>query len=242
MLKTKDLTVLHPTGQEILDVNLSVGKGEVLSVIGSNSSGKSLLARVIADAAIEHKGEVIISHSNRQSDPEKALIQLGYAPAEPEFEKYLTGYEQLDFLGSIFGLTADQRAKEIVRLCQSFNFSATVYRLIEGLSLADRKILSLISSLVHQPTTVIWDEPTSHLDPTQIGSVKEIISSLKNDKVAVLIVTNDLNLAEAVSDEVAIMVNGEVKACGSVKQLKSQTNAKTNSLEEIYLLATSSDG
>lgn len=242
MIKTKDLTVLHPTGQEILDINLSVDKGEVVSIIGSNSSGKSLLARVIADPAIEHKGEVVLSHTNRRNDPEKAVIQLGYAPTEPVFEKYLSGYEQLDFLGSIFGLNTEQRAKEIIRLCQTFNFSAPVYQLIESLNLADRKILSLIASLVHQPNSVVWDEPTSHLDPTQIGLVKQAIAELKNNKTAILIVTNDLLLAEEISDEIAVMVNGAIKLQGNLKQLKSQTGAKNNSLEEIYQLATAQNG
>jgi ABC-2 type transport system ATP-binding protein len=238
MIKVKGLTVLHPAGQEIIDVNLTVAKGQVLSVVGPNSSGKALLGRVIADPAIERKGEIIINHFNQQTPDDRATIQIGYAGSEFEFEKYLTGYEHLDFLGSIFDLEVGERAKNIIKEAQDFEFTGRLYHLIESMSRADKKLLSLIGSIIHQPSTVIWDEPTSHLDPSQVQMVKSKLAELKNDKVAVLIITNDLDFAQSVSDEIAIMVGGEVRMQGSIKQLQNLSRSNSSSLGEIYRLAT----
>ncbi|MEX1123926.1 MAG: ABC transporter ATP-binding protein [Patescibacteria group bacterium] len=240
MLKVKNLNVLHPAGQELVDISFAVEKGTVTAVIGRTDSGKSVLGRVIADQYIEHDGEIIINHLSRRHESAKIAYQLGYAPAEPLLENYLTGYEQIDFIASFFEISPAERSKKIIELAKTYNATNALYRLIEQLSGADRKKISLISSLVHAPSVVVWDEPTSHLDPFDQQIVYRQLAKMKDDKMAVLLITNDLTLVSTSADQIIILENGQIKMSGNVSQLKNQTSSKTNSLAEI--LARSEPG
>ena len=240
MLKVKDLNVLHPSGHELIDITFRVGKGEVLGIVGRNSSGKSLLGRVIADQSIEHKGEIIVNHLNRAHEQDMSKYHIGYSPAEPVLEDYLTGYEYLDFIGSVLSINPKDRSKQIIRLAKQYELSSEIYRLIELLSPDQKKKLSLMSSIIHNPSVIIWDEPTSHLDMHDQRVILEQIKYFKDQKASIIIISNDANLLEGTVDEIIVMKNGSIKMHGTISQLKNQTGSKTKSLSDI-LEITSSD-
>ena len=233
MLKVKNLNVLHPSGHELLEITFSVAKGEIVGIAGSNDSGKSLLGRVIADQSIEHQGEVIINHLNRLHEPDKTKYHLGYSPAEPVLEDYLTGYEYLDFIGSILSINPNERSKRIIKLAKEYHISSDIYRLIELLSPDQKKKLSLISSVIHNPSVLIWDEPTSHLDPSEQRAIRGQLQQLKDQKTAVIIISNDTMLLEDTTDEIIIMKNGSISMQGTLSQLKNQSGSKTKALVDI---------
>ncbi len=234
MLKIHDLSLLHHPVQELLDVNLSVGRGEVCVVVGPNGGGKELLTQVIADPSWEHSGEIIINHFNLSHDPGKAKYHLGYASSAIELEPYLTGYEQLDFWGSVFGLAPAERSKRIIELSGEFGFSANLYHLTEVLSEADRQKIRLIASLLHRPSVVVWNEPTEYLDPADKQLLADCVEQLRHDKNAVLIACNDLDFAQHLADNVVVLQNGKISANGNIAELKNQSQASTKSLAEIY--------
>ena len=233
MLRVKNLNVLHPSGHELLDITFKVGKGEIVGIAGSNDSGKSLLGRVIADQSIEHQGEIIINHLNRAHEPDQAKYHLGYSPAQPVLEDYLTGYEYLDFVGSILSINPNERSKRIIGLAKEYHLSSDIYRLIELLSPDQKKKLSLISSVIHNPSVLIWDEPTSYLDPYEQKAVREQLIQLKNQKTAVVIISNDTSLLEDTADEIIIMKSGGINMQGTRSQLKNQSGSKTKALVDI---------
>ena len=234
MLKVHDLSLLHHPVQELLDVNLTIGKGEVCAVIGPNGGGKELLARTIADPRWEHTGEIVVNHFNLSHDSEKAKYHLGYASPGIELEPYLTGFEQLDFWGSVFGLSPAERSRRIIETSSTFGFSTNLYHLIEVLNDADKQKIRLVASLLHRPSVVVWNEPTEFLDPTTKQSVADQVEQLRHNKTAVLLASNDLTFVERVADKIIIMQNGKITASGSITELKNQSQASTKSLPEIY--------
>jgi len=236
MLKVKNLTVLHPTGQELNEINISVGRGEVVGVIGQNDSGKSLLAHVIADPTIDHRGEISINHLSR-SENLSAISQIGYSSSNHQLSNYLTGYEQLDFWAGLFEMSAATRSKQIIHTATLFNFTSSLYSLIETMTTDQKQIVSLIGSLVHQPSVVIWDNPTAYLDPIQKTHLVSVVKELVDEKTSLLIASNDLEFIERVATEIIIMSNGSVIESGNLKQLKNIVNSSTLSLEEILQLA-----
>jgi ABC-type multidrug transport system ATPase subunit len=233
MLKVRQLTVLHPVGQELTDISFTVDNGEAVAVVGSNQGGKSLLGRVIADSGFSHQGEVIVNHLNRSHEKEKTSFHLGYSPAEPELEPYLSGYEQLDFFGALFGLSSAERAKRIVELAKDFDCSSDIYRMIELMGAAERKKISLIGSVIHNPNVVVWDEPTAFLDPAGQRQIAAQLGELKRNKASVVVITNDLALAQQHCDTLIVFESGRIIASGTLAQLKNQSGSKTGSLEEI---------
>lgn len=236
MLKVRQLSVLHPVGQELTDVSFTVDKGEAVAIVGPNSGGKSLLGQVIADSGFTHRGEVIVNHLNRSHEKEKTGFHLGYSPAEPELEPFLSGYEQLDFFGAVFGLSAAERSQRIIELAKDFDCSGDIYRMIELLGAAERKKISLIGSILHHPSVVVWDEPTAFLDPAGQRIVNEQIEELKRNKAALVIITNDLALAER-CETILLFDQGRITASGTLGQLKNQKGSKSSSLSQILSLS-----
>ncbi len=234
MLKVRGLSLIYHPVEELLDVTLAVGKGEVAVLVGPNGGGKELLTKVIADPRREHSGEIVVNHFNLSHDPDKAKHHLGYASSTLELEPYLTGFEQLDFWGSIFGLSPAERSKRIIEAAHNFNESASVYRLIEAMSDADKQKIRLIASLLHRPSVVVWSNPTEFLDPTERQIVTDQIEQLRHNKAAVLIASNDLALAEQVADEIIVINNGKIVARGSLTELRNQSQASGKTLPEIY--------
>lgn len=241
MLKIKNLDVIHNSGHELIDITLKVDKGEITGVAGSNNSGKSLLGRVIADQSIEHRGEIIINHLNRSHEKDMAKYHIGYSPAEPILEDHLTGYEYLDFIGSVLGINPQDRSKKIITLANEYNLSGDIYRLAELLPPGQKKKISLIGSIIHNPSVLVWDEPTSHLDPADQEIVRRQLKHFKEQKTAVLLISNDTMLLEEVADEIIIMKDGTIKMHGNLSQLKNQTNSKTKSLSDILKSAQSDE-
>lgn len=241
MLKVKDLNVLHPSGHELIDITFRVGKGEVVGIVGRNNSGKSLLGRVIADQSIEHQGEIIINHLNRAHENDMTKYHIGYSPAEPVLEDYLTGYEYLDFIGSVLSINSGDRSKNIIRLAKEYDLSSEIYRLIELFSPDQKKKLSLIGSIIHNPSVIIWDEPTSYLDMHDQKVILEQIKHFRDQKTSVVIISNDANLLEGVADEIIVMKNSSIKMHGTISQLKNQAGSKTKSLPDILEKITSDE-
>ncbi|MEX1051790.1 MAG: ABC transporter ATP-binding protein [Patescibacteria group bacterium] len=236
MLKVRDVSLTHHPIQELSDVSLTVGKGEVCALIGPNGGGKELLTQLIADPRWEHSGEIVVNHFNVSHEPDKAKYHLGYASPTIALEPYLTGFEQLDFWGSIFGLSPAERSKRIIDAANTFGLSANLYHLIEVLAQADHQKIRLIASLLHRPSVVIWNEPTEFLDPTEQQGVKEVIDWLRHNKTAVVIASNDLSLVESVADQIAVMVNGKITARGNLTELKNHSRSGSKALPEIYRL------
>lgn len=241
MLKIKNLDVLHGSGHELLDITLKIDKGEIIGVTGNNDSGKSLLGRVIADQSIEHRGDIIVNHINRSHEKDMVKDHIGYSPAEPTLEDYLTGYEYLDFIGSVLSIGPEERSKRIIKLANEFNISSDIYRLIELLTPDQKKKLSLIGSVIHNPSVVIWDEPTSHLDLIDQGMIRGQLKHLRDQKTSVLLISNDAQLLEEVSSEIVVIKNGSIKMHGSLSQLKNQSGSKTKSLAEILKTISSNE-
>lgn len=233
MLKIKNLDVIHGSGHELIDITLKIDKGEIVGIAGSNDSGKSLLGRVIADQSIEHRGEIIINHLNTSHEKEMVKYHVGYSPAEPDLESHLTGYEYLDFIGSVLAINPDERSKKIITLANEYNLRGDIYRLIELLSPDQKKKISLISSVIHNPSVLVWDEPTSHLDPTGQEIIRRQLKHFKDQKTSVVLISNDTTLLEDMADEIVVMKDGAIKMHGSLSQLKNQTNSKTKALTEI---------
>lgn len=235
MLKVKHISLIHPSGSELNDVSFNVDKAEVVAIIGSNDGGKSVLGRVICDQTVEHGGEIVINHIHRSHEPHRSTLHVGYSVAEPILEPYLTGFEQLDYIGSVLNLDPAERSKRIIELSQRFDCTAALYQLIERLEANERKKLSLMSSVIHHPAVVVWDEPTAHLDPVEQQAVKETIAELKHNKASVVLITNDLRLAEEEADRIIVIEQGQIMAEGTLSQLKNKSGSKTKSLSDIYL-------
>ncbi len=233
MLKVRNLSLLHRPGQELIDINLHIGRGEVLVLLGPNGSGKSALIEAVTDPEINYQGDVILNHYKANSEPDKVRAQMGVLLDRPELPSYLNGFEYLEFVGTFYHLTGEERTARILKMAQYFDCQRHLYTTIERVSLAVRQKIALIASLLAEPAVLVWDEPFQHLDyEAQVVALSALEDAVKRG-ASVLVSTNNLAVAEQIGSYFVVLQNGQIAAEGSLTQLAHQAQSSKD-LTVIY--------
>ncbi len=225
MLKIKGLSVFYGARRVLQDVSLELQSGQVLALIGPNGAGKSTLVRAVSGVIPVQAGKVQVDGMNLLALPAMqrarflAVVPQAVAmpPAFSAWETVLLGRTPyLNFLGQI-----SEKDEQIARLA---------LERVDALDLADRRVgelsggeqqrVLLARALAQSTPILLLDEPTVHLDLQHQVSLMETVCSLAHsDNLAVLVALHDLNLAAIYADRVALLVAGEVKATGTVREV-----------------------
>jgi ABC-2 type transport system ATP-binding protein len=167
--------------------------------------------------------------------------RLGYLPDTPFFYDYLTAWELIRFMAEMYGLEpgdATRRAEQLfaeLRLTDAANDYVTSY------SLGMKKKMALALALLHEPSVLVLDEPTTGLDPLSSRHIRQFIRSYGDAGGTVLLSTHWLEMAESVCDRVGILQRGQLVTIGAPAALRAQASAAADSnptLEEVFLQLT----
>jgi ABC-2 type transport system ATP-binding protein len=233
MLKIQHLQRLRHIGRELVDVSFSVDKSEAVAIVGPNGAGKSALLATIADPA-HAAGTVDVSHFNAKTEPEKARMHLGYLPSPVVLEQYLTAFEYLHLVGSMYHLAPRARTERILQLAQELNCTHFLYTLLERHGPALHQKVALMAALIHQPAVIVLDDPTANLDPSSEEQVAKLLTAVVRKGSSLVFATNNLGFAQAIADRIIIFDQGQVVAEGTLAQLHHQMRSKEKDLRSIY--------
>lgn len=232
MLKVQDL-VAKSTRERLDNLSFKIEPGEVLAVLGSSESGKHLLGQVIAGIHKPLSGEISINRYRLGTGSDKARIQLGYLPNPAPTEEFLTGYELLDLIGSIYHLAPTARAERIQFLIDLLEIGPSVYSVPETATADVRQKVALASAVIHSPKLVVLDEPTQMLDFNGPRIVGELVKSLTESSSSVLLVTDNLEFAQEFSDNFLVLANGQKLIEGTMAQLLNQSHPHSRTLRGV---------
>ncbi len=204
------------SNKEVLkDVNMRVKNGSVVALLGPNGAGKSTLMKIVVGIYKPTRGNVKVFGK----EPLQARRLVGYSPQEGGFREELSGIENLSFIAGLYGLKwkeVKERANEILeRLGVSLPLKEQVKKYSGGM----KKILSLVSSMIHDPKLLILDEPTVALDPSVRRRFWQLMNDMKK-RVSILFATHYVSEAERFADYVYILYNGKIIAEGTPEELK----------------------
>ncbi len=192
------------------DINLTVGGGEMMGVVGPNGGGKSTLLLLMAGLLRPSQGTVSVCGIEAAALSRSQAGLVGLVTARPGLYPLLTGRENLRHFGGLFGLTAravDEKAEPLLRkLALTSGVDERVGRLSTGM----QQKLSLIRALLLSPRLLLLDEPTANLDPMASRALYTEVRQRADVGLSCVLVTHDLFAAEAVCDRVLI-VDGTVK-------------------------------
>jgi ABC-2 type transport system ATP-binding protein len=161
----------------------------------------------------------------READAVRACIGL-VTDAPGLFEQMkLPAY--LDFFGSIYGLSPAERTRRIDDLLEFFDLTTHCSEKMAGFSKGMKQKVALARALIHEPAVLFLDEPTSGLDPLAARAVRELIVGLKRSNRSIILCTHDLDEAERLADQVAIIRQGHIVALGTPSTLRKQATSET---------------
>lgn len=220
IITTDHLTKYYGKSRGIIDLSLTVRKGEFFGFIGPNGAGKSTTIRILLGLIHASSGKASIFGTNTSSDRRQILENIGYIPSEAMFYHNTT-------VAELLRLSANLRRKdcsaEALRLCERLQLDPN--QKTDSLSLGSRKKVSIVCALQHCPDLYIFDEPTSGLDPLIQKEFFDLLRERNAQGATIFLSSHILSEVQKYCCRAAVIREGQIAACGDIAQL-SQTNAK----------------
>ena len=212
------------------NVNLSIDKG-IVGLLGPNGAGKSTLMKIITCFIPPTSGTASVNGFDVMDQPMEVKRIVGYLPEHNPL--YLDMYvrEYLSFVAGIHHITGEKAKQLIEEMIEETGLGLEAHKKIGALSKGYRQRVGLAQAMMHDPQVLILDEPTSGLDPNQLIEIRNLISSLGQEKT-VLLSTHIMQEVEAICERAIIINKGVVVADDKIENLKHFGDA--TSLEEAF--------
>ena len=226
MLSISDLHKKYGNHVALDGVSFNAEKGHIYGFIGPNGAGKSTTLKIIAGVLSYDTGSVLINGHDVVSEPEKAKASLGYLPEVPPLYPDMTVYEYLEFIAIAKLVPKISVKASVMSVMEKTNTALFADKLIGNLSKGMAQRVGIAGALLAEPDVLILDEPTVGLDPEQIANIRELISSLKEDRV-VLVSSHILSEIEEICDRIFIINKGRIICDDSTEHLIATSKADT---------------
>jgi ABC-2 type transport system ATP-binding protein len=210
-------------------VELDVPFGRVMALLGPNGAGKSTLLRAAAGRLRLDRGSVATAAGDPRLRAE-ARRAIGFVPQEPALFGALTVRENVEVFAALAGLDRRRAAAAATRALARVGLDAEAGRRAGLLSGGQKKRASLAAGVAHAPRLALLDEPTAGVDPAARRHVHALVRELRQDGAAVVFSTHDVEEAEQLADEVAILSAGRLRACGPPARLTRETFGEESEL------------
>ena len=244
-IKTTNLTKSYGKSRGIIDLNLTVKKGEFFGFIGPNGAGKSTTIRTLLGLIHKNSGHAEILGMDIEKEQQKLLSRVGYLPSEAAF---YTGMRVRDILKLSADLRKVDCREETQLLCQRLKLDTS--RKVDELSFGNKKKVAIVCALQHKPELLILDEPTSGLDPLMQREFFQILHERNAEGTTIFLSSHMLSEIQRNCNRAAIIREGRIIACDSVEALSKAKakrvtlhgSATLQNLDGIRDLQTTEDG
>jgi len=202
-------------------VSLSVPQGEIFGLLGPNGAGKTTTIKMISALLRPTSGRVLIQGLDVEKEPARVLARIGTVLSGERCVYWkLTGRENLQYFGALYGLSGPRLTRKIDDLLERFQLAQRADETVEKYSTGMKRRIALARALLHDPEVLILDEPTAGLDPQAARNLRELILQFKKEGKTVLLTTHYMEEADFLSDRVAVIDRGKVIALDSPDHLK----------------------
>jgi ABC-2 type transport system ATP-binding protein len=226
-------TATDQTVVALRDVHLHAEPGRILGLVGPNGAGKTTLIRIIAGLLDPDDGRVCVAGHDPTVEPTEAARALGLVLADDRSLYWrLTGRQNLEFHGALFGLSRQASAARATELLAVAGLAERDRRVF-GYSTGMRARLAIARALVHDPQVLVLDEPTRSLDPIGAREVCGTLRALADSGRTILLSSHKLEELERVADDVAVLVEGRVTFHGPIESLRTAGETAASRLEEL---------
>jgi ABC-2 type transport system ATP-binding protein len=220
LIETANLTKHFGSLVAVEDVSLTVKAGEVLALLGPNGAGKTTTIRMLASILRPTNGTVRIAGFDTGSNPIQVRHRIGMLTEHHGLYYRMRAEEYLAFFGGLYNLAPEVTSRRSQALLQRFDLADAANMRLGQYSKGMRQKLAMARALLHEPSVLLLDEPTSAMDPESARLVRESISGLRSGNRAIVVCTHNLHEAEALADRIAIIRKGRIIAQGTPGELK----------------------
>jgi ABC-2 type transport system ATP-binding protein len=229
-IEVKGLTRYYGIFCAVDHITFEVEKGEFFGFLGPNGAGKTTTIQMLTGLSEPSEGTASIMGYDISRDPFHAKEHFGVVPEVSNIYEDLTAWDNLMFVGELYGMPKSARSRRALELLDVFELTEFKNKKVKGFSKGMRRKLTLSMALIHSPDILFLDEPTSGLDIQSSIKLKEILSDLNKDGTTLFLTTHTLEEANTLCDRVGIIVKGKLAALDAPEKLKRTIQA-TQSVE-----------
>lgn len=233
MIEAHGLTRRFGSFTAVDNISLRVPDGAILALLGPNGSGKTTTVRMLAGLLAPTKGEATVAGFDVRRDPSAVRARVGLVTDTPGLYEQMNVVAYLHFFATIYGMGERDRTRRIDALLDLFELDEHRKERMSGFSKGMKQKVALARALLHEPVTLFLDEPTSGLDPLSTRAVRQLIVGLKNSSRSIILCTHDLDEAERLADEVAILRHGRVVLSDTPHTLRGQSSPDATTRIEL---------
>ena len=207
-------------------LDLSVPEGKVLGLLGPNGAGKTTAVRILATLLQPDEGSARVAGIDVLADPDGVRSRIGLSGQYAAVDEHLTGYENLEMVGRLYGLGREKSSIRARDLLEQFDLAESGDRPSKTYSGGMRRRLDLAGALVAEPPVLIMDEPTTGLDVRARQQMWGVIRGLVTSGATLLLTTQYLEEADLLADDIVVIDHGRAIARGTADELKAQTGGE----------------
>jgi ABC-2 type transport system ATP-binding protein len=230
----RDLRKSYGSVQALDGLDLSVRGGTIFGLLGPNGAGKSTTVKILTALSRPDAGEALVAGTDVLAEPHKVRRSIGVVAQRHSSAEEATGRENLVLQAALYGLGTRDAKRRIPELLDRFGLTEAADRVVKTYSGGMQRRLDLALGLLHRPSVLFLDEPTTGLDPEARAALwAEIERLAREEEMTILLTTHYLEEADRLASDLAIVDRGRVVATGSPDELKSDLKGDSVQVELV---------
>ena len=208
------------------EVSLAVKPGEIFVIMGPSGSGKTVLLKHVAGLEAPTRGRVLIGEHDASDPATRGRVHLALVFQAGALFNSMTTYDNLALYPREHRLCDEAGIRDrVMRALQILSLEKAEHKFPSELSGGMRKRVAIARALVMEPQLLLYDEPTSELDPVMSATISEIIATMREQTaVTSIVVSHDRDLALSIADRMAVIMDGRIRAVGKPKEFQNSSD------------------
>ncbi len=238
MIKVTNLHKSFGEVKAVRGISFEVRDGEITGLLGPNGAGKTTTLRMLYSLLPPDEGEIRIDGMDPTRDAMEIKRTLGVVPDSRGLYTRLTARENIRYYGALHGMAPAAIRSRIDELVATLDMDDFIDRRTEGFSQGQRVKVAIARAMIHEPQTVLMDEPSNGLDVMSTRALREYIRGLKANGQSVVLSTHIMQEVAALCDRIIIIADGEIAADGTADELLRKSGCDTIEDAFVKLIGT----
>lgn len=234
MLKLNNVSKKFKSSTVVDNLSFHVRNGEIIGLLGENGAGKTTTLRMISTMLEITEGEIKVNEIDVKSNPEKVRGEIGILfGGDVGLYDRLTGRENIRYFANLYGMSKKDADRRIDELAKNFGMTEYIDKPVGKYSRGMKQKISISRSIVHNPSVMLFDEPTTGLDVSAARIIQDFILQCKKENKVILFSSHSMKEVEKLCDKVVIINKGKLIENCTLQELKEKYN--NEDLEETFL-------
>ncbi|MGM0385301.1 MAG: ABC transporter ATP-binding protein [Actinomycetota bacterium] len=207
-------------------ISFTVREGEVFGFLGPNGAGKTTTINVLTGLALPTSGAFRIAGVDGAHDIKRVQQRIGIVPDESNLYEELSGFDNLTFCASLYGLSRSVREQRARELLERFGLADTGSRPFRAYSKGMKRKLTIAAGIIHSPEILFLDEPTTGIDVESSRQIRDLVRSLHEAGTTIFLTTHYIEEAERLCDRIGFIAAGRIVRIGAVEELMAEDEGR----------------